>query len=107
MLCALGREEVPADYCQLVVVVARSHSVLIADVGKKRRANASALEVQKNVYSFDYPENETMLKVSMFCVGSIFDHFLIFRIVSCPSAIQSVPRVTQSLGASGMQVTHP
>ena len=50
----------PADTCQLVVIIARSHVHLTADVGQKRKTRDTSLEQR---IGFDYIENEFMFKV--------------------------------------------
>lgn len=53
----------PASACQLVVVIARSHVHLTADVGQKRKTRDGPLDLQREQQTFDYIENECMLKV--------------------------------------------
>lgn len=49
---------------ELVVIIARSHVALSADVCKKRKERGITPQREHNV--FDYVENEFMLKVSLF-----------------------------------------
>lgn len=52
------KESLPAaSACELVVVIARSHSLLTASTGRKRKAS---LGLQREQHTFDYIENEFM-----------------------------------------------
>ena len=50
----------PESSCQLVTIIARSHLLLTAGVGKKRKSSENP---QREQQIFDYIENEFMLKV--------------------------------------------
>ena len=49
---------------ELVVIIARSHLVLSADIGQKRKGMDDLTIPQKEELTFDFYENEFLLKVN-------------------------------------------
>ncbi len=97
------KESLPAaSACELVVVIARSHSLLTASTGRKRKAS---LGLQREQHTFDYIENEFMQEVLNLCVILSVIIFLNFRVACCPSVTQLVLKLIRSLEESGIRVT--